>query len=61
MLRKSFLAPAVFLSFLFLSLTCSARLTQLVITQSVPLAGGVPWGDVGPYEKLLGTAYFARR
>ncbi len=58
MLRNSFLAPAVFLSFLFLSLTCSARLTQLVITQTVPLAGGVSWGDVGPYEKLTGTASF---
>ncbi len=43
---------------LLVPLTCSARLTQLVITQSAPLAGGVSWGDVGPYEKLTGTASF---
>src|SRR5438552_4556462 len=38
--------------------TSSARLTRLVITQTVPLAGGVAWGSTGPYERLTGTAYF---
>src|SRR5437762_12698908 len=38
--------------------TSSARLTRLVITQTVPLAGGVGWGSTGPYERLTGTAYF---
>lgn len=43
---------------LLLPHTSSARLTRLVITQTVPLAGGVAWGDSGPYERLTGTAYF---
>src|SRR3989442_8735349 len=43
---------------LLLPSTSSARLTRLVITQTVPLAGGVAWGSTGPYERLTGTAYF---
>jgi alpha/beta hydrolase family protein len=43
---------------LFIPFTCSARLTRLAITQSVPLAAGVSWGNTGPYEKLTGVAYF---
>lgn len=39
-------------------ITSSARLTQLVVAQTVPLAGGVSWGNSGAYEKLTGTAYF---
>jgi hypothetical protein len=35
-----------------------AHLTELVITSTTPFAGGVSWGDTGPYEKLVGTAYF---
>jgi len=38
--------------------TCSARLTQLVITQRGPFLGGVSWGNSGPYELLTGVAYF---
>jgi hypothetical protein len=37
--------------------TSSARLTRLVVTQTVPLAQGVSWGSTGPYERLTGTAY----
>jgi hypothetical protein len=44
---------------LVIPLTCAARLTELVITQSAPLAGGVSWGNTGPYEKLMGIAHFA--
>jgi hypothetical protein len=43
---------------LLMPLTCGARLTQLVITQTAPLAGGVSWGNTGPYEKLTGVAHF---
>ena len=35
-----------------------ARLTRLVVTNTEPLAGGVSWGNSGPYERLTGTAYF---
>jgi hypothetical protein len=41
-----------------LPITSSARLSRLVISQTVPLAGGVSWGSTGPYERLTGTAYF---
>jgi hypothetical protein len=50
-----------------LALTCAsllipesslARLTRLTIAQTTPLAGGVSWGDAGPYERLTGTAFF---
>jgi hypothetical protein len=38
--------------------SADARLVRLVIEQREPLAGGVAWGTVGPYERLAGTAYF---
>ncbi len=37
--------------------TGEARLVRLVVEQRQPFIGGVPWGESGPYEKLLGTAY----
>jgi len=40
---------------LLMPLTCAARLTELIITQSAPLAGGISWGSTGPYEKLTGA------
>jgi hypothetical protein len=43
---------------LLAAVDCSARLTQLTVTQATPLAGGVSWGAVGPYEKLMGVATF---
>src|SRR5262249_31806951 len=33
-----------------------ARLTQLVITERLPFAGGTQFGTVGAYERLKGTA-----
>jgi hypothetical protein len=33
-----------------------ARLTQLVITERLPFAGGAQFGTVGAYERLKGTA-----
>jgi len=56
MLRKLFLLVAI--AALLLPHTASARLTQLVITQTTPLAGGVAWGNAGPYERLTGIANF---
>src|SRR5258706_6096318 len=35
-----------------------ARVVRLIIEQRRPLADGVSWGTVGPYERLDGTAYF---
>ncbi len=34
-----------------------ARLVSLVLEKPEPFVKGVPWGDTGPYERLLGTAY----
>jgi hypothetical protein len=38
--------------------TSDARLTRLEITKTEPLAGGISWGNSGPYERVTGTAYF---
>ena len=32
---------------------------RLEIARSDPFAGGISFGDTGPYERLLGTAYYA--
>jgi len=40
------------------SVPAEAHLTKLVITQTVPVAGGQTFGTVGAYEQLTGTAYF---
>src|SRR5579871_188525 len=42
---------------ILIPITSTARVTKLVVTQTVPLAGGVSWGATGPYERLTGTAY----
>src|SRR5215831_16600184 len=39
--------------------TCDARVVRFVVEQTRPFAGGMPFGDVGPYERLDGTAYMA--
>lgn len=49
-----FLAVASFL----VPLTCTARVTQFVVTQSRIFAGGMSYGSAGSYERLDGTAYF---
>ena len=36
-----------------------AELVRFEITQREPFAGGHSFGEVGPYEKLVGRAYFA--
>jgi hypothetical protein len=49
-----FLAVASFL----VPLTCTARVTQFVVTQTRIFAGGMSYGSAGSYERLDGTAYF---
>lgn len=39
-------------------LTCTARVTRFVVTQTRIFAGGMSFGNVGQYERLDGTAYF---
>jgi alpha/beta hydrolase family protein len=34
-----------------------ARVVRFVVEQRTPFAGGVEWGNSGPYERLVGTAY----
>jgi hypothetical protein len=36
----------------------AARVTRIDITARETMAGGAPFGDAGPYEKLTGTVYF---
>ena len=46
---------------LIVSLTpwpCEAGVVRFVVEQKRVLAGGMSFGDVGPYERLDGTAYF---
>lgn len=35
-----------------------ARVTRLVVEQREPYAGGHSWGEAGPYERIVATAYF---
>jgi hypothetical protein len=37
--------------------TAEARVARFVVEQRRPFAGGTSFGDVGPYERLDGTAY----
>jgi hypothetical protein len=50
-------AAAVMLATL-VSSRAEARVTRIVITSQQVVAGGAPFGDRGPYEKLTGTAFF---
>jgi hypothetical protein len=49
-----FLAAASFL----VALSCQARVTRFVVTQTRAFAGGASVGSAGPYERLDGIAYF---
>src|SRR6185295_19515431 len=55
--NRNWLRAPLLASLIVPTLAC-AHLTKLVITSTVPLADGISWGDVGPYERLTGTAYF---
>src|SRR5437016_3791003 len=36
-----------------------ARVVRLIVDHTQPVAGGARFGNVGPYERLTGTVYFA--
>lgn len=36
----------------------NARVTQLEIIETIPIANGKKFGDIGAYEKISGIAYF---
>lgn len=38
--------------------TADARVTRFVVEQREPYAAGHSWGDAGPYERIVATAYF---
>jgi hypothetical protein len=52
------LVPILF-ALLLLPVTARAELIELRIRSREPFAGGKSFGDVGPYEKLVGIARFA--
>src|SRR5882757_8069246 len=37
--------------------SCEARVVRFVVEQTRSFAGGMNFGDVGPYQRLDGTAY----
>jgi len=39
--------------------TSLARVSRIEITERVPFAGGMAFGEVGPYEKVKGRLYYA--
>jgi hypothetical protein len=53
MLKRSFLLLA------FLSSLASAALLRVELSQRSDVLDGKPFGEVGPYERLIGKAYFA--
>ena len=56
MLKKSVLA--LILAALLAPRAADAHLVRLVVEQTRRLADGQSFGNVGPYERLDGTAYF---
>jgi len=44
---------------LLLPTLARAEVTRIEITRREPLAAGLPFGPIGPYEKLVGKAFFA--
>ena len=55
MMRRLLLGVIFFLPWV----TLHAELVRFEITQREPFAGGHSFGEVGPYEKIVGRAYFA--
>ncbi|HZA13967.1 MAG TPA: hypothetical protein VE618_05710, partial [Myxococcaceae bacterium] len=54
--------PALLLSIVVLaSLPASARVTRVEIRERVEVAGGKSFGEVGPFEKIVGRVHFAVR
>ena len=51
--------PFVFLMAIVVGVPVQAELVRFEITERVPFANGHSFGEVGPYEKIVGRAYFA--
>jgi hypothetical protein len=51
-------AVAAFAALIFLSATLEARVVRFVVEKKRPMANGAVYGEVGPYERLDGIAYF---
>ncbi len=51
--------PFAFLIAIAVSVPVQAELVRFEITERVPFADGYSFGEVGPYEKIVGRAYFA--
>jgi hypothetical protein len=49
---------ALFVSLLTMASSAESRVTRLVIEQRQVYAGGHSWGAAGPYEHIVGRAYF---
>lgn len=56
MLKKWFLVLSLFA--VLVPRPCDARVVRFVVEQRRSFADGMPYGSVGPYERLDGTAYF---
>ena len=55
-MRTTLIAATAFAA--LVSARAEARVTRIVITAQEVVAGGQPFGDRGPYEKLTGTVFF---
>jgi hypothetical protein len=56
--RQTLLAAAIACAVIAVPGTASARITRIEITQiESPAFGGASFGDVGPFEKLIGRAF----
>ena len=56
MMKRSYLLAVLLVMVSINSL--KARVTQIEITETIPVANGTPFGNVGAYEKVSGIAYF---
>ncbi|MFL5269792.1 MAG: alpha/beta hydrolase domain-containing protein, partial [Stellaceae bacterium] len=57
MTKKWTLLAAVSCLVAFVVQPCQARVVRFIVEQTRPFAGGMSFGDVGPYQRLDGTAY----
>ncbi len=54
---RAILAAIGWLVAVAFALPCDARVVRFVVEQTRSFAGGMSFGDVGPYQRLDGTAY----
>jgi hypothetical protein len=56
---RSFLLPLLVLLFWVPPADLDAKVVRVVVDRREDVLGGRPWGDAGPYEKLVGRIFFA--